>query len=429
MIGRQSRWTSVVAALIAAAAGAWTVRGLHRAAINVTSAVVTTGPIVRTIVATGTLQPVASVQVGAQISGTIEALYADYNSMVHKGQILAKLYPAQFEAVLGEAEAARAQAQAALAQAEAAEAGLETAVLDARTKLAREEQLAASQLVPASDLDAARSAMNEAAADLQAGDSQIVAAQAAVAQALAMVDQAKVNLDHTIITSPIDGIVVARSVDVGQTVAATLQAPVLFNIAADFRHMQVEVDVDEGDIGGIETGTPATFEVESYPDEFEGTIAQVRLQPVAEETATSTTPSGSPTSSTSAPPVVGYATIIDVLNPDEKLRPGMTATVRLSGSRVDGVVRIPNAALSFQPPPEVLAAIDEGPEPPSSTAQAAGDAPLRRVWRFDGAQFTPVEVRPGMTDGQWTAMLGGGPLREGDALVTSAWIERQNAVR
>jgi HlyD family secretion protein len=331
--------------------------------------------------------------------------------------------------VLGEAEAALRQAQAARQQAEAMHAGLETAALDARTKLTREEELAARQLVATSDLDAARITMNAATADLQAGVSQIVEAQAAVEQARAQVDQATVNLDHTVITSPIDGIVVARNVDVGQTVASTLQAPVLFNIAADFTHMQVEVDVDEADIGGLENGTPATFQVESYPDEFKGTIAQVRLQPVAEATTTATTPSGSPSSSTSAAPVVGYATIIEVMNPDEKLRPGMTATVELRGSRVDGAVRIPNAALSFRPPQNVLDAIKEVLEPPASTAQAAGDAPIRRVWRFDGAQFTPVDVRGGITDGQWTQMIGDGPLREGDLLVTSASIEPHSAPR
>src|SRR4051812_36398860 len=209
-------WSAAIAAL---AACALTARGFHRAGeVQVASAPVTKGSIVGTIVATGTLQPVSSVQVGAQISGTIAALYADYNSVVRKGAVIARLDTAQLDAQLGEADAAFAEAEAALDQAIAVYQGLETTDLDARTKLTRQEQLASRDLVPASDLDAARNLMRQADADLQSGDSQIGVARAGVEQARAQLDQARDNLGHAVITSPIDGVVVSRNVDVGQTV-------------------------------------------------------------------------------------------------------------------------------------------------------------------------------------------------------------------
>jgi HlyD family secretion protein len=395
----------------------------------VTSAPVTQGSIVRTIVATGTVEPIGAVQVGAQISGTVAALYADYNSIVHKGQVLAALDAAQLDAELRQADAGLAEAQAALQQAESIRAGLDSTVLDAQTRLAREEALAARGLVPVSDRDALRNETSSARADRAAADSQIAVAAAGVEQARAQLAQARVNRERAVITSPIDGIVVSRNVDVGQTVAATLQAPVLFDIAADFGRMQVEVDVDETDIGGIETGTPVTFEVESFPDEFTGTISQVRLQPVAEQTTTATTAGTPAPTSTIVASVVGYATIIDAPNQDGRLRPGMTATVTLRGSRIDAALRIPNAALSFRPPGEVLGFLKQALAPAAAAAPAAVESSLRRVWRFDGAQFIPVDVRAGITDGQWTEAAGGGPLREGELLVTSAAIEPDRAPR
>lgn len=420
MTGTRKRTAFVIVTAVAVAS-AWTARGFHRSGeVQVASSPVTRGGIVRTIVATGTLQPIAAVQVGAQISGTIDALYADYNSIVHKGQVIATLEPSQLDAQLGQAEASLAEAQAALEQAEAARSGFETARLDAQMKLTREEQLSLHNLVAQADLDGARNTMSQARADVSSAESQTAVARAGVEQARAQVDQARVNREHAVITSPIDGIVIARNVDVGQTVAATIVAPVLFNIAADFTRMQVEVDVDETDIGGIETGDPVSFEVESYPDRFAGTISQIRLQPVAEQTVTATT-TGTPTAtSTVVASVVGYATIIDAPNPDGKLRPGMTATVTLHGSRIDSALRIPNAALSFRPPDDVLGALKQAPvtTPPST------DARVRRVWRFDGTQFVPLDVRAGITDGLWTEVMGDGPLHEGELLATSARIDR-----
>jgi HlyD family secretion protein len=266
----------------------------------------------RRIVASGTLQAVTTVQVGAQISGTVQSLRADYNSIVRTGEVIATLDPSLLEAALAEAQAALARALAAEAQAEADETGLEAAAGDAQTKLTRAESLASSQLIPQADLDSARTAVGEADSDLEGGESKIGEAKAAVLQARAAVGEATLDLDRTVIRSPIDGIVISRNVDVGQTVAASVQAPVLFTIAADLKRLQVAVDVDESDVGGVEPRTRATFEVESYPGEtFEGTVSQVRLQPAVGT-------------------VVTYTAIVDVSNPDERLRPGMTATVTMA---------------------------------------------------------------------------------------------------
>jgi HlyD family secretion protein len=269
-------------------------------------------PHARSIVATGTLQAVTTVQVGTEVSGMVQSLRVDYNSIVHAGEVIATLDPSLFEAAVGEAQAALMRAQAAEEQAEADETGLEVAAGDARTKLTRAEWLASSQLLPLADLESARTAAGEATVDLEGGESRIGEARAAVLQARAAVGEADINLEHTYIRSPIDGIVVARNVDVGQTVAAAVQAPVLFTIAADLKRLQLAVNVDESDVAGIQPGARATFEVESYQGvSFDGTVSMVRLQPTADATVT-------------------YTMIVDVSNADERLRPGMTAIVSLA---------------------------------------------------------------------------------------------------
>ncbi|MBZ5560702.1 MAG: efflux RND transporter periplasmic adaptor subunit, partial [Acidobacteriia bacterium] len=213
---------------------------------------------------------------------------------------------------------------------------------------------------------------------------------------------------------------------VGQTVAASVQSPVLFRIAADLRHMQVQVDIDESDISGVTPGEPATFEVETYPDRtFQGTVTQVRLQPVAEQTTAATTvaTSTSAATTTQVATVVSYTAIIAVDNPDERLRPGMTAEVALSGARRSRVVRIPNNALAFRPPNDVLQAIG-GVEPEvKDTAPPAGgvETRTRDVWRYDGKRFTPVAVHVGLADDRWTELVSG-QIKDGDALATSARV-------
>jgi HlyD family secretion protein len=395
--------------------------------VEITTAPVTAGPIVRRVVAAGTLQAETTVEVGTEVSGVVQSIDADYNSLVHAGQVIARLDPASFVAQLRVTEAARAQTQAALLRAEADVLEFKTEVEDAQTKLTRAEELAVKQVIPPADLEAARVVVDEAHADLGAGEAAVAQAEAAIVQAGAAVEQAEVNVEHTVIRSPIDGIVIDREVDVGQTLAATVQSPVLFRIATDLTRMQVQVDVDESDVGGLTPGESVTFDVESYPDEtFHGTLTQVRLQPMADPTITATTVPGSTPSQTTSggAAVVSYAAIVHVANPDERLRPGMTAVVVLRGSRRERTVRIPNKALAFRPPPEVLQALGEvEPRLPDSATHEGNRTPSE-VWEFDGQQFTPIGVRAGLADDGWTELVSGS-IRPGDALVTSVVLHRR----
>jgi len=428
---RMRRFIWLGAGLIAVVGGSATVWALHTVSeVRVTTAAVTAGPIARRVAATGTLQAVTTVDLGVQVSGIVQSLSVDFNSFVHAGQVLARLDPSSYDAQLREAQAALAQSQAALGRAEADVLGFQTARDDAQVKLTRAEALAANQLITQSDLDAARIAFDEARADLASGQAGVVEAGAAIAQAKAAVDQAAVNLDHTIIRSPIDGIVIDRTVDVGQTLAASVESPVLFRIAASLTGMQVQVNVDESDVGGMMPGDAVSFEVESYPGEmFHGTLTQVRLQPIAQLTVPATTvpTSTSPGVTTQVATLVSYIAIVDVQNVDQRLRPGMTAEVLLRGSRREQAVRIPNSALSFRPPAEVLSALAATPaaSPSSARTQAASDPIVRQVWEYDGRQFTSIPVATGLADEGWTELLSGS-VRAGDALVTSATVQRHH---
>jgi HlyD family secretion protein len=398
--------------------------------VHVTTAAVTSGGITRRVAATGTLQPVTTVELGVQVSGIVQSLSADFNAFVHAGQVVARLDPSSYDAQLREAQAALAQAQAGLGRSEADVLGLQTARDDAQVKFTRAEALAEGQLITQSDLDAARIALDEAGADLASGQAGVVEARAAIAQAKAAVDQATVNLEHTIIRSPIDGIVVDRTVDVGQTLAASMQSPVLFRIAASLRGMQIQVNVDESDVGGLTPGDPVTFEVEAYPGEtFRGTLSQVRLQPVDQSTITGATlpAAGSTGATNQIATVVSYTAIVDVPNVDARLRPGMTVEVLLPGSRREQAVRIPNSALSFRPPADVLDAVGATATTPhpSGTTQAAGDPNLRQVWEYDGKQFRSIPVATGLADEGWTELVSGA-VRAGDALVTGAALQRHH---
>jgi len=395
--------------------------------VQVSTAPVTDGQITRRILATGTLQAVTTVEVGAQVSGVIASLAADYNSLVHAGQIVATLDASAYDAQLREAVAEREEADAALKRADADVSGFKTAMEDAQMKLTRAEALWDAQLIPRADLDAARVGVDEAKADLAAGQATVVQATAGVDQARAAVDQAAVNASHTIIRSPVDGIVLERAVDVGQTLAATVQSPTLFRIAGNLERLQVQVDVDESDVGGLTPGESVTFDVDAYPGEtFRGTISQVRVQPVAQQTAIATAVGGGTTQSATSTiaTVVSYTTIVDVANLDQRLRPGMTADVVLPVARREHAIRIPNGALAFRPPPDLLAAIGEVEPAPSSPAGGA-DGAVRAVWEYDGRQFTPIAVRPGVADEGWTELLSGA-IRPGDELVTGAVLQHRH---
>jgi HlyD family secretion protein len=315
---------------------------------TVLTAVVTRGDIIDAVGATGTLQAVTTVQVGTQVSGTIQELHADFNSLVRKGQVVARLDPSLFQTQIEQARANLIRAQADL---ERLEVGLD----DGRTKLTRARELWQRQLIPQSEIEGAEVAVRSAEAQLRS-------AQAQVTQAEASLHQNDVNLAHTIIRSPIDGLVVSRNVDVGQTVAASMQAPTLFVLAADLSAMQVIANLDESDVGRIRPGQRVTFRVDAYPaDDFAGTVSQVRLQPQVLQN------------------VVTYATVIDVPNPALKLKPGMTANVSIEIARVANVLRVPNTALRFRPTSEIFAALGQTPPDEPAIAErrsAAVPAPL-----------------------------------------------------
>src|SRR5262245_34761424 len=321
----------LVIAVVGAGAGAYYMRRRGIDARGTTAAVVR-GDIVDTVGATGTLQAVTTVQVGSQVSGTISELNADFNSIVRKGQVIAKLDPSLLQAQVEQAKANLTSSKADLDR-------NRVELADAQTKYTRAKELAERQLLPLSDLDAAKVAVDAAQA-------QLVSSQAQVTRAEATLNQNQVNLEHCIITAPIDGIVIQRSVDVGQTVAASLQSPTLFIIAADLTKMQVNANIDEADVGRIRPGQDVVFRVDAYPtEEFHGTFSQIRLQPVVVQNVTT------------------YGTIVDVPNNELKLKPGMTANLKVQIAKRSDVLRVPNAALRFRPSADVFAALNQ-PAPP-----------------------------------------------------------------
>ena len=293
-----------------------------------------------TVGSTGTVQAVTTVQVGSQVSGNIASLGADFNSIVKKGQIIARLDPSLFQAQVDQARATTNRLEADVDRAR-------VQVDDTRRKLARAQELFAKQLLAATDLETAEANAKQAEASL-------TSAQAEVVQARAALNQTEVNLSHTIIRAPIDGIVISRNVDVGQTVAASMQAPVLFVIAQDLTRMQVSARVDEADIGRVASGQAVTFRVDAYPTRvFTGTVSQVRLEPKTEQN------------------VVSYTTIIDVSNDQLLLKPGMTASVAIELASAHGVLTVPSTALRFRPTPDIFAALHQVAPDQSGSATSA----------------------------------------------------------
>lgn len=299
---------------------------------TVTTLKTSRGSIIDAVGATGTLQAVRTVTVGTQVSGIVQELYADFNAIVKKGQVVARLDPSILET---QVETARANLTNATANLERQR----VTVTDAQTKLARAKELSARQLINKVDLENAEVTVKQAEAQLKSTQSSIVQAEAAV-------NKAKVDLNHTIITAPIDGIVIKRSVDKGQTVAASMSAPELFIIAADLTQMQVNASIDESDVGRMRPGQAVTFRVDAYPTEtFHGAVNQVRLNPVTVQN------------------VVTYSTVIDVPNPELKLKPGMTANVNIEVARRDNVLRVPNAAIRFRPTKDIFDALNQAMPP------------------------------------------------------------------
>ena len=306
------------------------------------------GDIVESVSATGTLEAVETVEVGTQVSGVVRELYADFNSIVRKGQVIARLDPQLIQTQIEQQSANVLRAEADLER-------LKVALTDSRQKLDRAQQLSAKDLIPRTDLEAAQ-------IDVQSSEAQLKSAQAALTQAGAQLNNQRVNLGYTTITAPIDGIVISRNVDAGQTVAASMNAPTLFVLAADLTKMEVVATVDESDVGRMRPGQQVAFHVDAYPnDRFAGTVSQVRLQP------------------TTVQNVVTYATVITVPNPELKLKPGMTANVTIEVTRRDNVLRVANAATRFRPTEEMFAVLNQ-PAPPqlqrNRTAGAAGSRPV-----------------------------------------------------
>ena len=413
------------------------------------TAAVTRGDVIAKVDATGTLAPVTTVQVGSQVSGIIKALHADYNSEVKQGEVIAELDPSLFQTQVE-------QARATLVKAESDVDRARVELNDATAKAKRAQELYDQKLISRNDLETAQTTASQA-------DAALKSAQAQVTQAQAALNQNQVNLTHTIIRAPIDGIVISRSVDVGQTVAASMSAPTLFVIANDLTRMQVSASIDESDIGRIQPGQTVTFKVDAYPTQtFSGSVSQVRLEPKTDQN------------------VVSYTTMIDVPNADLKLKPGMTANVTVQTAMNENVLRVPNAALRFAPTPELFASLDQQAPEDVATAGAARTVPgaagtagtangggraaqltpeqrarfaqfqqmtpeqraqsraqreaaaaangvsgadpvgprtFGRVWVLRDGKLQLLRVRTGVTDGATTAILGG-DLKEGDQVVT-----------
>ena len=309
---------------------------------------VSQGSIIDSVGATGTLEAVTTVNVGSQVSGIIDELNVDFNSIVREGEVIMRLDPSLFETQV-------AQGRANLVRAQADTERLRVSLDDAATQLKRAEDLAKRELISVIELEAAQ-------VTVRLTEAQLKSSEAAIIQAEASLNQNQVNLEHTVIRAPIDGIVISRLVDVGQTVAASLQAPELFVIAADLSKMRVIANIDESDVGRIRPQQRVTFSVDAFPgEEFEGSVTQIRLEPVITQN------------------VVTYATVVDAPNPDLRLKPGMTATIDLETARRDNVLRIPNAALRFRPTDDMFSALGQ-PVPqvtndPVSSATVAAQAP------------------------------------------------------
>jgi HlyD family secretion protein len=341
---------------------------------------VTRGDIVMAVSSTGTVNPVTTVLVGTQVSGTIKEIYVDFNSPV-KGQLIARIDPALFEAQVNQARANLFSAKANLEKAEAT-------LVDAKRTMDRNKELFSKNLVARSELDTAET-------NHETSKATVSAAKAQVAQTEAALSLAETNLYYTKIVSPVEGIVVSRNVDVGQTVAASFQTPTLFSIAQDLTKMQIDANVDESDIGNIKVGQDVGFIVDAYPDiTFKGSVWQVRNAPITVEN------------------VVTYDVVIQVSNPDLKLKPGMTANVSIIVAIKKDVLKIPNAALRFR-----LA--EKGVQTPEKKVPG--------IWISEKGQAMRVPVSTGISDGSYTELVSG-DLREGQEVIVESLVNAQAPV-
>ena len=393
------------------------------------------GEIRDVVEATGMINAVITVQVGSQVSGVIAKLYVDFNSQVHKGQVVALIDPALLQGALLQATADYENAKANLMAARANLDKAKAAMVQTKADYDRTLGLTKDGIMSQQQLDLAKANYDSAKAAVGGADATVSQAEAQANQKKAAVEVAQTNLNYTVIKSPIDGTVVARNVDVGQTVAASLQAPTIFTIAQDLSKMWVYAKTDESDVGNIKVGKQVTFKVDAFPkDTFHGVVSQVRMN------------------ATTVQSVVTYDTIIEFANPELKLFPGMTAYVTIPVATVQNALKLPNTALRYKPPmtPEEILAVykqygidgsqrqapgsDSGvvqaAEPPSSAPPAAPRAPKSDtavVWRMrpDGT-MEPVRVSLGITDHAFTEVLSvlKGELHENDALVIRSVVPK-----
>ena len=380
------------------------------------------GDVRQVVEATGTIDAVNTVQVGSQVSGAISVLNADFNTRVKAGQVIAQIDPSLFQGSLTQAQADLANANANAAAAKANLVKAQATAIQAAQQYQRTLSLADQGVVARQQLDADKATADSAQAAVAAAEAQVTQAQAQVAQKAAAVTIAKTNLDHTTIKSPINGTVTARSVDVGQTVAASLQAPTLFTIAQDLTKMRVYAKTDESDVGQIRAGLQVTFKVDAFPiDTFKGAVEQVRMN------------------ATTVQNVVTYDTVIDFDNPEMKLFPGMTAYVTIPVATADDTLKVANGALRYQPDlkPEQVNALYakfgiQAQKPASGAhGRAANEAGASNddtsstavLWKLGSEKnLTPVEVRTGITDHTSTAVAQviAGSLNAGDEVITGA---------
>ena len=331
------------------------------------------GDIETTVTATGTVNAVTTVLVGTQVSGAIKNIYADFNSLVKKGQLIALIDPAIFEAQVNQAKANLLSAKANLEKAEAT-------LIDAKRTFDRNEQLFSKNLIARSDVDTAET-------NYETSRAQVTASKAQVAQMEASLRIAETNLRYTRIISPVNGTVVSRNVDIGQTVAASFQTPTLFNIAQDLTKMQIDSSVAEADIGKIKVGQPVEFTVDAYPDSpFHGSVSEIRNAPITVQN------------------VVTYDVVVKVDNPELKLKPGMTANVSIIVSIKKDVLKIPNAALRFKPAEKGKPAVQQ---------KGSG------VWILEQGNPKRIPISIGISDGNYTELVSGG-IKEGQELIVES---------
>ncbi|MBI3806888.1 MAG: efflux RND transporter periplasmic adaptor subunit [Nitrospirae bacterium] len=378
--------------------------GERKAPVRYRSAAVERGPVISLVTATGTINPVVSVQVGTQVSGMIKSLHADFNSVVKAGDIVAVIDPEPLRA-------RRDQAASNLDMSKANVARARTDLAQRKRELDRVKSLVAQGFVSQNDVDVATT-------NFQAAEAQMNVAGAQVKQAEAALNAVELDLKYTVIRSPVNGIVVARNVEVGQTIAASFATPNLFLIALDLTKMQVDTNVSESDIGGITEGKEATFTVDAYPGyPFSGTIRQVRLAPINVQN------------------VVTYNVVVSVDNQDIRLKPGMTANVSIVVAQRDAVLKVPNAALRFTPPmagqgDRVKLGGNPAKEKGAELAAGAGRgamAPSRTVWKQSpSGELDPIHVQTGISDGLATEILSE-ELSEGALVVVG--IERPKGDR